>query len=573
MNGYLCRFYKNCRQISTRNSYTRNKMGAVNYVTCQEDLKIRGYKRYSNMCSVADVNVSHTQVKRISFITCAKFHDQYRTSNINVSLPLSYNIMESRSFSSGKHTSEFHKNDGGLADIDEQDAEPEDFEKDEYDDMMKRILHLPEMGHQVLVVQPYVKWGSGKKHNTTPELQLAEAVALIGTLPKWKVVDTVKVGLHSLGKKSLFGTGNLQMLKERIYRDKQITAVFVSTDILRGIQHRELEEVFGVPVYDRYMVVIQIFREHAVSKEAKLQIAMAEIPYLRMRIKGLVEGAVDHHGGATASIGGAGETHIEIRKRILNNREMKLKRMLDKVRAQRTLLRNKRQRLEYPVIAVVGYTNAGKTSLIKALTGERDLEPKDHLFATLDVTAHGGVLPSRLKVLYVDTVGFISDIPSNLIESFVATLEDAFLADIVIHVCDVSHPDYKAQAETVTKTLKSLNLSSDMLDNILVVGNKMDLLPENTPSEDFNCNVLVSSVTNQGLDDLVMQLDRTMLKVTGRCSLVVRVRMSGEEVRWLYKNAAVTEVTADPKDSQYLLMKVVISEAQLSIFRHNFIKR
>jgi len=191
MNGYLYRFYKNCRQISTKNSYTRNKMGAVTYITCQEDLKIRGYKRYSNMCSIADTNVPHSQVKHISCITSAKFHGQYRTSNINVSLPLSYNIMGNRSFSSGKHTSEFNRNNGGMDDADQQDDEPEDFEKEEYDDMVKRVLHLPEMGHQVLVVQPYVKWGSGKKHNTTPELQLAEAVALIGTLPKWKVVDTV----------------------------------------------------------------------------------------------------------------------------------------------------------------------------------------------------------------------------------------------------------------------------------------------------------------------------------------------------------------------------------------------
>jgi hypothetical protein len=166
-------------------------MGAVKYVTRQEDLEIQAYKRCSNMCSVADVNVSHSQVKHISFITSAKFHGQCRSSNINVSLPVSYNIMGSRSFSSGKHTSDYHRNNGDLDDIDQQDDEPEDFEKDEYDDMVKRVLHLPEMGHQVLVVQPYVKWGSGKKHNTTPELQLAEAVALIGTLPKWKVVDTV----------------------------------------------------------------------------------------------------------------------------------------------------------------------------------------------------------------------------------------------------------------------------------------------------------------------------------------------------------------------------------------------
>jgi hypothetical protein len=166
-------------------------MGAVKHITCQEDLKIGRYKRYSNMCSAADINVSRAQMKHVSVITCAEFHGQYRTSNINVSLSLSHNIMGSRSFSSGKHTSEFHRNDVGSDNIDQQDDEPEVFEKDEYDDMVKRVLHLPEMGHQVLVVQPYVKWGSGKKHNTTPGLQLAEAVALIGTLPKWKVVDTV----------------------------------------------------------------------------------------------------------------------------------------------------------------------------------------------------------------------------------------------------------------------------------------------------------------------------------------------------------------------------------------------
>ena len=190
MSGNLCRFYKNGRQFSTKNPYTRNKMDAVKYITCKEELKIQGYKRYSNMCSVADVNVSHTQVKHISFITSTKFHGQCGTSNINVSLPLSYNRMESTSFSCGKHTSVFQRNGGESDNIGQQD-EPEDFERDEYDDMVKRVLHLPEMGHQVLVVQPYIKWGSGKKHNTTPELQLAEAVALIGTLPKWKVVDKV----------------------------------------------------------------------------------------------------------------------------------------------------------------------------------------------------------------------------------------------------------------------------------------------------------------------------------------------------------------------------------------------
>jgi hypothetical protein len=197
MSGNICRFYKNGKHFSTNNWYTRNKTGAVKYVTCQEELKIQGYQSYSNMCSVADVNVSHTQVKHIPLTTSTKFHGQYRTSNVNVSLPLSYKIMGSRSYSSGKRTSEFQKNGGDSGGSNRHDDEElEDFEKDQYDDMVKRVLHLPEMGYQVLVVQPYVKWGSGKKYNTTPELQLAEAVALIGTLNEWKVVDTVSWHVH-----------------------------------------------------------------------------------------------------------------------------------------------------------------------------------------------------------------------------------------------------------------------------------------------------------------------------------------------------------------------------------------
>lgn len=191
VNRYLCTLYKNGRHFSTKTCYTRNKVGDVKYITCQEELKIQGYRRYSNMCCTASVNVSHSQVKHISFINSTKFHGQFTTSNINVSLPVPNKIMESRSFSSGKRTSEIQKNNGDPDDRDEHDDELEDSGEDEYDDMVKRVLHLPEMGHQVLVVQPYIKWGPGKKHSTTPELQLAEAVALIGTLHKWKVVDVV----------------------------------------------------------------------------------------------------------------------------------------------------------------------------------------------------------------------------------------------------------------------------------------------------------------------------------------------------------------------------------------------
>ncbi|PSN40424.1 hypothetical protein C0J52_09261 [Blattella germanica] len=303
-----------------------------------------------------------------------------------------------------------------------------DPDAEQYEDLVRRMFHLPEMGHQVLVIQPYVKWGVSKKRNTNPDLQLSEAVALVDTLKNWKVVDKIKISLNSLDKKALFGTGNLETLKKQIQKNKQVTAVFISVNLLRGIQLRELENKFGLPVYDRYMLVIQIFREHAISREAKLQVALAEILYLRKRIRALSEGKSEHQGAGLAAVGGAGETSLEMRKRILNDRESKIKNKIDKLRNHRILLRNRRKKLEYPVVAVVGYTNAGKTSLIKALTGENTMNPQDQLFATLDVTTHAGFLPCQLKVLFVDTVGFISDIPTNLIESFMATLEDAMQA-------------------------------------------------------------------------------------------------------------------------------------------------
>ncbi|KAG8225693.1 hypothetical protein J437_LFUL001726, partial [Ladona fulva] len=305
-----------------------------------------------------------------------------------------------------------------------EDSEREDSETSlKYEELAKRYFSSPEAGHQVFVVQPYIKWGAKKKKITTPDLQLGEAVALVESLHRWKVVDKMKVPLQSFEKKTLFGTGSLQQLTEKIKQNPFVTAVFVSVELLKGFQHRELEEVFGVPVYDRYTIVMQIFRERAVTKEAKLQVAMAEIPYLWSKIQNVNEGESSRQG-----YGGPGESYVEIRRRILANREHKLKAALEKLRGQRELLRSNRRKHDFPAVAVVGYTNAGKTSLIKALTGEEALEPKDQLFATLDVTTHGGTLPSRLKVIYIDTVGFMSDIPTHLIESFNVTLEDALLA-------------------------------------------------------------------------------------------------------------------------------------------------
>lgn len=257
-----------------------------------------------------------------------------------------------------------------------------------------------------------MKWGP-KKLAVSPVEQLEEAVALIKSLPSWKVEGSVIIPLETLEKKKMFGSGNMEKLSKMIKENGNITAVFISKSNLRKSTSTILEDHFCKPVLDRYKIVIQILKMHAISKQAKLQVALAELYFIQEKAQQL----------------SLFPTHDpEKLKLVFHKREKLLKNALLEIRNHRKLLKNKRQILDYPVIAVVGYTNSGKTSLIKALTGEKKLQPKNQLFATLDVTFHEGILPSGLKILLVDTVGFLSDLPTNLLECFVTTLEDALSA-------------------------------------------------------------------------------------------------------------------------------------------------
>lgn len=430
----------------------------------------------------------------------------------------------------------------------------------------KNILNI----QNVLVLQPYIKWGP-KKTTTKPELALQEAEALVRSIPTWTVEHSMKVPLESFDKQYLFGRGKLAELKSLIQdmkrKGQRVTCVFVSKSTLSFRQKQNLESCFGVPVIDRYSVVIQIMRLHATSMESKLQVAMAELPYIWSQAK-----EVDDQ-----SVKNVRFSLTDVQKQMLKDREKKLKNELERVRSHRGRLRKNRQ--NFPIVAVVGYTNAGKTSLIKALTDEKRLEPKNQLFATLDVTAHGGVLPSNLKVIYMDTVGFMSEIPTGLIECFVATLEDAMLADVIIHVHDVSHENYAEQRKHVEQTLQSLLQNScnedreRLFNNIINVGNKCDLvkpdeLDQWTGLDNFQ---LISSKTLSGIDDLMVDVERKVLLATNRKKITIRLASGGEESVWLYKNAAVTKVVGDPNNEQKCLMTVIMTEATLQQFRHIFI--
>ncbi|XP_059576929.1 putative GTP-binding protein 6 isoform X2 [Alligator mississippiensis] len=353
---------------------------------------------------------------------------------------------------------------------------------------------------------------------------------------------------------------------EKIKRLPQATAVFLNLERISTLTKKELEDAWGVKVFDRYTVVLHIFRCNARTKEAKLQIALAEIPLLRSNLKTEVS-HLDQQRGGSRYIMGSGETFLETQTRLLRERELKIRNALENLRRKRSILRTQRQKREFPVISVMGYTNCGKTTLIKALTGDAGLQPQDQLFATLDITAHAGYLPSHLAVIYVDTIGFLSDLPHDLIGSFSATLEEVAHSDLIVHVRDVSHPETVQQKASVLSVLKNLNLPSHLLDSIVEVHNKVDLVERYEPIEPNA--VAISALHGYGLQDLKEEIERTVLIATGKKILTIKVNLTGPQLSWLYKEATVQEVDVMPDDGT-ASVKVIISESVLGKFRKTF---
>ncbi|XP_015918190.1 putative GTP-binding protein 6 isoform X2 [Parasteatoda tepidariorum] len=377
------------------------------------------------------------------------------------------------------------------------------------------------------------------------------------------------IPVTSLKSSLLFGKGNLEKIKMIIRRNPAITAVFIGIDVLTAVQNAKLEDYFKVQVFDRYQIILQIFHEHAHTKEAKLQLALAEIPYLRIKL------AIHEHTRFSTvffgmnHVGGEGETFMEMRRRLLNERELKLKKALEKIKNQREFIRKSESRNALPIAAVVGYTNCGKTTLIKSLTNDTRLQPEDKLFATLDVTLHPGLLPSNQKILFIDTVGFISNVPTTLIQSFRSTLEEIALADIVIHVRDISHPDTEAQKETVLKTLEELNLPEKLMNSIIEVRNKIDLIDDPNLHQDSDA-LYISATDGTGLPKLLESLEQNLFENTEFDVQLLRVPNGGKEYSWLLREAAIRDAMADTDDANYLILEVIISSSNLSKFKHEF---
>ena len=307
--------------------------------------------------------------------------------------------------------------------------------------------------------------------------------------------------------------------------------------------------------------MLQIFYQHARSRESRLQVALAEIPYMKNRLM------IDHEyeRGNKHSASRLGEQYYDKQKFILKKLEGGIKKRIDQIKDQRLKLRTNRKDSEIATVAVIGYTNCGKTSLIKSITGDTKMQPKNQLFATLDVTCHGTKLHgSNLNTVFIDTVGFISDIPTPLIASFSSTLEDALGADLLLHVVDFSHPDHQHQINQVIKTLKKLKVDTTATGKILNVGNKIDLVEPSQWKDIMTAGYLpISAVRGYGLDHLNGKIESSIISSTDRVKIKMKLRPGGEEWDWLRQHCSFGQVdTVD--ESNYNIVDIVITEYLLS---------
>lgn len=312
-------------------------------------------------------------------------------------------------------------------------------------------------------------------------------------------------------------TGDLYLGKGKVEELKGMIAMFDATgvvcdDELSPAQLMNLQDALETKVMDRTMVILDIFAAHAGSYEGKLQVELAQLKFRATRLVGMRD-SLSRLGGGIGTRG-PGEKKLEIDRRVIRDRISKLKADLRQVEGRRSEQRKQRSRTGIPVISIVGYTNAGKSTLLNELTGAGVLE-EDKLFATLDPATRMAELPGGQQVLFTDTVGFIRKLPHHLVEAFKSTLEEAKYSDVIIHVVDVSDENWDRNVETVYATLRQLNVEEQKHQPIITVFNKMDRLPPETDIsfiKDFRANrtVYLSAKTGDGIEKLFQAAEEVL---------------------------------------------------------------
>ena len=379
------------------------------------------------------------------------------------------------------------------------------------------------MSEAALVVHPVVR----KDALRAPEARLAEAVRLTRSIGV-EVPATRIVRLARPRPATLLGNGAIDDVKDALAEEG--AALVVVDGALTPVQQRNLERAWDAKVIDRTGLILEIFGARARTREGVLQVDLAALSYQRTRLVRSWTHLERQRGGA-GFLGGPGEAQIEIDRRLIDERIVKLKRQLEDVRRTRGIQRRARRRVPFPVVALVGYTNAGKSTLFNRLTDSGVLA-QDRLFATLDPTMRGFDLPSGRRAILSDTVGFISDLPTQLVAAFRATLEEVVEADLILHVRDIADPDTAAQKHDVDLVMDELDAHRTPR---IELWNKIDLL-DAPPSN--GAGIPVSAVSGEGVEILLSAVDEELARSQRVCEFVLPSG-DGAAIAWLYRHGDV----------------------------------